>query len=210
MGYLNNTGPLPPPKELLEHQAAILNMAKSAVQSPQHMSVTPFPITGYRSNNFYSAADDVFALLFTISFMGPSFWLIRALVAEKEERIREGMKMMVRWCLAAWITRPCPWTAHLTPTHTHTGHDGLAPVRCLVHYLWSRVLYHCHGRHDYLRPGHLCQLQLLPRLPHVLPLWPCLHLLLLLHLRLLLALQDCRRPGHHPLPRRFLPLLFRL
>lgn len=56
--------------------------------------MTPFPIVGFTSNLFYEIAANVFPLFLLISFLSPTSALIRGIVQEKENRIREGMQMM--------------------------------------------------------------------------------------------------------------------
>ena len=52
------------------------------------------------------AAKDVFALFFVLSLLVPVSRLIRGIVHEKETRVREGMKMMVRHAhRRTWQTR---------------------------------------------------------------------------------------------------------
>jgi flagellar biogenesis protein FliO len=41
-------------------------------------------------------SQNVFALIFVMTFFFPSFYLIKGMVVEKETKIREGMRMMVR------------------------------------------------------------------------------------------------------------------
>jgi ABC-type multidrug transport system fused ATPase/permease subunit len=64
--------------------------------APQQVDVVRFPITAYQSNDFYDIAQNVLAFFLTITLLFPVSRLIRGLVAEKETKIREGMKMMVR------------------------------------------------------------------------------------------------------------------
>lgn len=62
--------------------------------APQTVEFAPFPITAYSDNAFYTTVTQVFSFFFTIVFLFPVSRLIRGLVAEKETRIREGMRMM--------------------------------------------------------------------------------------------------------------------
>lgn len=115
---------------------ALRQLVTSAAFAPQHVTVAPFPITGYdpllstrcwvfpfdvlchrcwvlvspsvcgvdctlvflctrfKENKFYGAVNNVFSLIFVMCFLYPSFRLIWSFVAEKELRIREGVKMM--------------------------------------------------------------------------------------------------------------------
>lgn len=61
---------------------------------PQRVRVAPFPIVSFRRSDFYTFVQNVFALVFVMSFFFPSFFLIRGMVVEKETKIREGMRMM--------------------------------------------------------------------------------------------------------------------
>ena len=69
-------------------------LLKSSAFAPQGVTVTPFPVSGFKESPFYDAAKNVFALLFLMAFLYPAFVLIRSIVQEKETRIREGMRMM--------------------------------------------------------------------------------------------------------------------
>jgi hypothetical protein len=62
--------------------------------APQQVDLVPFPITGYTSNDFFDIAQSVLAFFLTICLLFPVSRLIRGLVAEKETKLREGMKMM--------------------------------------------------------------------------------------------------------------------
>ena len=75
--------------------------------APQTVEFAPFPITAYTDNAFYTTVTQVFSFFFTIVFLFPVSRLIRGLVAEKETRIREGMRMMGLSDLAlngSWFT----------------------------------------------------------------------------------------------------------
>lgn len=56
--------------------------------------MAPFPIVGFESNLFFQIVGNVFPLFLLISFLAPTSYLIRGIVQEKENRIREGMQMM--------------------------------------------------------------------------------------------------------------------
>lgn len=66
--------------------------------APQQVDLVPFPVTAYSYNDFFDIAAQVLAFFLTVCFLFPVSRLIRGLVAEKETKIREGMKMMVRCC----------------------------------------------------------------------------------------------------------------
>lgn len=55
---------------------------------PQHVTLVPFPVSEFRSDDFYTFVSNVFAFIFVLSFFFPSFFLIRGVVVEKETRIR--------------------------------------------------------------------------------------------------------------------------
>ena len=63
-------------------------------QLPQRVSVMPFPTTPYVQNDFYSTTADVFAFIFSFSYLFPAARLIKGIVYEKEAKIREGMRAM--------------------------------------------------------------------------------------------------------------------
>lgn len=77
-------------------KAEMKNFAKSWILAPQRTSFTPFPISSFSNNPFFSFAANVFAIFFVLSFLFPASRLIRGIVHEKETKIREGLKMMVR------------------------------------------------------------------------------------------------------------------
>ena len=86
---LNASAPLPAPAP-----PALLQLLASHALLPQRVRVTPFPTHPYRLTSFYALVGAVFPLFFTISFLLPAFFMIRAIVAEKEMKLREGMRMM--------------------------------------------------------------------------------------------------------------------
>lgn len=90
-GCINSTAAV-----CLAHGGEISSFLSSHGLFPQHATVIPFPTSEYRDNSFYSFVGQVFALVFVLSFFFPSFFLIRGLVVEKETKIREGVRMMVR------------------------------------------------------------------------------------------------------------------
>ena len=75
---------------------ALIDWAAPEAYAPQQVDLVPFPITGYQANGFYDIAQSVLAFFLTVCLLFPVSRLIRGLVAEKETKIREGMKMMVR------------------------------------------------------------------------------------------------------------------
>jgi len=73
---------------------AVSTLLRSHQLLPQHVTLAPFPVSEYRSDDFYTFVSNVFALIFVLSFFFPSFFLIRGVVVEKEAKLREGMRMM--------------------------------------------------------------------------------------------------------------------
>jgi hypothetical protein len=59
-----------------------------------HASVSMMPTVSYLSDNFESVISSTLPLFYMLSFTYPVSRIIRALVMEKESRIKEGMKMM--------------------------------------------------------------------------------------------------------------------
>ena len=74
----------------------LIAWASAESYAPQQVDLVPFPITGYQANGFFDIAQSVLAFFLTVCLLFPVSRLIRGLVAEKETKIREGMKMMVR------------------------------------------------------------------------------------------------------------------
>eukprot|EP01138_Halocafeteria_seosinensis_P011391 gb/GECG01011634.1/.p1 GENE.gb/GECG01011634.1/~~gb/GECG01011634.1/.p1 ORF type:complete len:2040 (+),score=216.84 gb/GECG01011634.1/:1-6120(+) len=82
-------------------------LLKATAYTPQTIGIAPFPISKFNENRVYQYTENTFAILFVISFLFPSFKLIRSIVDEKETKIREGMKMMGMSAFSlfsAWFT----------------------------------------------------------------------------------------------------------
>lgn len=62
--------------------------------APQQVDILPFPIKAYTSNAFYSSVAGLLPFFLVIATLFPVTRLISSLVAEKETKIREGMRMM--------------------------------------------------------------------------------------------------------------------
>ena len=78
-----------------DFDSKVLNgLLASTAYAPQRVVGGAFPTSAYKKSPFYDAAKNVFALFFLFAFMYPAFVLIRSIVAEKETRVREGMRMM--------------------------------------------------------------------------------------------------------------------
>lgn len=73
---------------------AIKAFLRSHALLPQAAAVAPFPQKSFVTNGFYTAISQVFALAFCIAFFPAAFGVIRGIVAEKEAKLREGMRMM--------------------------------------------------------------------------------------------------------------------
>jgi hypothetical protein len=67
---------------------AVMAALRSHSLLPQHVTLVPFPISAFRSDDFYTFVSNVFAFIFVLSFFFPSFFLIRGVVVEKETKIR--------------------------------------------------------------------------------------------------------------------------
>ena len=74
--------------------AALRAFFRAEAYMPQQVTLVPFPTHASRSDGFFAVANAVFALLLTLSYLHPVSRLIRGIVAEKEERLREGLHMM--------------------------------------------------------------------------------------------------------------------
>ena len=74
--------------------AGLMEFFESSFYAPQRVSFIPFPIKGFEKNNFYTSVADIVPLFFILSLLYPVAQLVRSIVAEKETRIREGMKAM--------------------------------------------------------------------------------------------------------------------
>ena len=73
---------------------ALRDFFRGEALMPQQVTLVPFPTLAYQSNGFFGVAQPVFALFLTLSYLLPVSRLIRGIVAEKEERLREGLQMM--------------------------------------------------------------------------------------------------------------------
>ena len=67
--------------------------------------MTPFPVPAFTTNAFYSAVGPLIGLLMSISTLYTVSRLIKLLVEEKEERMKETLKIMG---LRAWV-HFCGW-----------------------------------------------------------------------------------------------------
>jgi hypothetical protein len=73
---------------------ALTDFMKAESSLPQQVTLVPFPVTGFRTNDFYGLVQGLLSLFVTLSFLFPVSRLIRAIVAEKEARLKEGMLQM--------------------------------------------------------------------------------------------------------------------
>jgi len=62
--------------------------------APQELALIPFPVSSYSTNLFYTVVLFALTLLFVIGSTVPVSRLVRALVVEKEEKLREAMFVM--------------------------------------------------------------------------------------------------------------------
>ena len=69
-------------------------LAEPMRYAPQIVQTVPMPLHGYILNSFYEIVKAVFALLFLLMYMYPTFSMIATFIEEKESRVREGMRMM--------------------------------------------------------------------------------------------------------------------
>jgi hypothetical protein len=74
--------------------ADVLQWMRAEALAPQHVTLVPFPVSGFQSNAFYGTVLPLFAFFFVIVVLFPVSRLIRGVVMEKEAKIREGMRMM--------------------------------------------------------------------------------------------------------------------
>lgn len=74
--------------------ASVNGFLASDKYPPQDVDVVPFPVKAYTSNTFYSLVLTILSFILVIAYVVPNSRLIRAMVTEKESRMREGMKMM--------------------------------------------------------------------------------------------------------------------
>jgi hypothetical protein len=79
----------------ITHAAPLLTrLFRAEQQLPQRVSVQPLPTPKIQYNAFFARAARLFALLFAFTFLFPATRLLRDVVVEKEERLREGMRIM--------------------------------------------------------------------------------------------------------------------
>eukprot|EP01138_Halocafeteria_seosinensis_P007062 gb/GECG01007221.1/.p1 GENE.gb/GECG01007221.1/~~gb/GECG01007221.1/.p1 ORF type:complete len:1912 (+),score=224.19 gb/GECG01007221.1/:1-5736(+) len=67
---------------------------RGELYAPQTVRMAPFPVKGFTSNAFYTVVENALPIFLLITFLAPTSSLIRGIVLEKENRIREGMQMM--------------------------------------------------------------------------------------------------------------------
>jgi ATP-binding cassette subfamily A (ABC1) protein 3 len=74
-------------------------------QAPQRsLSFTAMPTPAYRSDDFADYVGNFLGLLFTVVFLWPVTRQTKAIVEEKESRIKEGMKMMGLKETGVWLS----------------------------------------------------------------------------------------------------------
>ena len=74
--------------------AAALSWLAPELRMPQQVDLVPFPTPSYSTNVFFSRVLSTLTLLFVIAYVYPVSQLIRGLVLEKENRLREALKQM--------------------------------------------------------------------------------------------------------------------
>jgi hypothetical protein len=70
------------------------SLFQAELQTPQRVTVIPFPTPKIDYNSFYARAARLFGFLFAFTFLFPSTRLLQDIVVEKEARLREGMRIM--------------------------------------------------------------------------------------------------------------------
>lgn len=63
-----------------------------------------FPFSDYENDPFFSVLDSVFVLFVLLTFLWPFTRLIKLIMEEKEQRLREGMRMMGLSPLSFWMS----------------------------------------------------------------------------------------------------------
>ena len=71
-----------------------MTLRPMARYAPQRIQAVPMPLHGIIINAFYEIVKAVFALLFLLMYMYPTFTMIASFVEEKETRVREVLRMM--------------------------------------------------------------------------------------------------------------------
>ena len=74
--------------------AQLINLFKAEALQPTDVELAVFPVEAYTNNPFYANAGPTFGLFFIIFFALHVLFLTRGVVAEKETKLREGMRMM--------------------------------------------------------------------------------------------------------------------
>jgi len=83
-------------KDIIEGESSATRdiIAEPLRFAPQIVQVAPMPLHGFILNSFYEIVKAVFALLFLLMYMYPTFAMIATFIEEKESRVREGLRMM--------------------------------------------------------------------------------------------------------------------
>jgi ATP-binding cassette, subfamily A (ABC1), member 3 len=77
---------------------------RSETFAPQQVDFVPFPVSPYKLNLFFQVVLPSLTLLFVMAFLFPVTRLVRALVLEKEMRLRETMRTMGMSDAAAFLS----------------------------------------------------------------------------------------------------------
>ena len=75
-------------------QLMLADYHRSGVFAPHAVHVTPMSTESYDTTFFWDYAAQTLAIFFVLSYVFPTFRLIRGLVYEKESGVREGLRMM--------------------------------------------------------------------------------------------------------------------
>lgn len=81
----------------------------------------PMPTASYRQNFFYQAVSYLLAIVLTLCQLFPTAMLTKAIVEEKETRLKQTMRIMglkdsARACLTAWLASFSPYLRLILPT----------------------------------------------------------------------------------------------
>ena len=78
----------------LEARETVEILAEPMRYAPQGIQHVPMPTNGIILNSFYEIVKAVFALLFLLMYMYPTFTMVASFVEEKETKVREVLRMM--------------------------------------------------------------------------------------------------------------------
>ena len=61
---------------------------------PNRIEVSPFPISGFDEDRFYTLIKDVVPVYFILTFLYTQKKVINELIEEKESKVRESLRML--------------------------------------------------------------------------------------------------------------------